>query len=261
MVESGGLVAAIPLDAVSRTMRLKCDEIAFSGGRRFIRALGQDVPFVDLSSALGRKASANTKRSSWPCVFISGRSRRLAVGVDRLFGTDAVLVRSLPVLTGVQMLIAGASLNAEGNPQIVLDPEGLIQFAEEVDPAGSTTPGAIAPPLLIVDDSLTTRMVEQSILESAGYRVDLATSGQEALEKARRQRYGLFLVDVEMPGMDGFEFIAKTRADPLLHEIPSILVTSRNSADDRRRVRRRDVAPTSSKASLTRIIFLKPSND
>jgi two-component system, chemotaxis family, sensor kinase CheA len=90
-------------------------------------------------------------------------------------------------------------------------------------------------PVLVVDDSLTTRMLEQSILESAGYEVDLATSAEEALVRARERGYGLFLVDVEMPGMDGFEFVAKTRADPLLRDTPAILVTSRGSPIDRRR--------------------------
>jgi two-component system chemotaxis sensor kinase CheA len=78
-------------------------------------------------------------------------------------------------------------------------------------------------------------MLEQSILESAGYEVDLATSAEEALAKAREKRYGLFLVDVEMPGMDGFEFVSRTQADAVLRTIPAILVTSRNAVEDRRR--------------------------
>ena len=91
--------------------------------------------------------------------------------------------------------------------------------------------------ILVVDDSLTTRMLEQSILESAGYQVELATSAEEGLEKARSHRYGLFLVDVEMPGIDGFEFVARTQADPQLRDIPAMLVTSRGSEDDKRRGR------------------------
>jgi two-component system chemotaxis sensor kinase CheA len=78
-------------------------------------------------------------------------------------------------------------------------------------------------------------MLEQSILESAGYEVELAVSAEEALLKSRDRRYSLFIVDVEMPGMDGFEFVALTRADVALRDIPAILVTSRNAAEDRRR--------------------------
>jgi two-component system chemotaxis sensor kinase CheA len=87
----------------------------------------------------------------------------------------------------------------------------------------------------VVDDSLTTRMLEQSILESAGYEVELATSGEEGLDKAGAAHFALFLVDVEMPGMDGFTFIERVRADARLQHTPSILVTSRNAAADRQR--------------------------
>jgi two-component system chemotaxis sensor kinase CheA len=90
-------------------------------------------------------------------------------------------------------------------------------------------------PVLVIDDSLTTRMLEQSILESAGFQVDVATSAEEGLEKAKRGRYALFLVDVEMPGMDGFTFVEKTRADPALSAVPAVLVTSRSSPEDKKR--------------------------
>jgi two-component system chemotaxis sensor kinase CheA len=78
-------------------------------------------------------------------------------------------------------------------------------------------------------------MLEQSILEAAGYEVDLATSAEEALEKIRGRAYALFLVDVEMPGMDGFTFVERVGADPASRHVPAILVTSRGSPEDRAR--------------------------
>jgi two-component system chemotaxis sensor kinase CheA len=92
-------------------------------------------------------------------------------------------------------------------------------------------------PVLIVDDSLTTRMLEQSILESAGYDVDVACSGEEALDRVRRKPYALVLTDVEMPGIDGFTVVERLRADPTLRDIPAILVTSRAAPEDRQRGR------------------------
>jgi two-component system chemotaxis sensor kinase CheA len=98
-------------------------------------------------------------------------------------------------------------------------------------------------PILVIDDSVTTRMLEQSILESAGYEVALASSAEEGLEMARRQRFGLFLVDVEMPGMDGFSFVTHTRNESDLRDTPAILVTSRNAPEDR--IRGREVGAVS----------------
>ena len=73
------------------------------------------------------------------------------------------------------------------------------------------------------------------MLEAGGYKIDMAVSGEDAMAKARARRYSLFLCDVEMPGMNGFEFVALTREYDYLLGIPSILVTTRSSADDRRR--------------------------
>jgi two-component system, chemotaxis family, sensor kinase CheA len=91
--------------------------------------------------------------------------------------------------------------------------------------------------VLVVDDSLTTRMLEKSILESAGFDVELATCGEEGMEKARCRDFALYLVDIEMPGMDGFEFLSQTRNDPRLKRTPAIMITSRNSSEDKSRSR------------------------
>jgi two-component system chemotaxis sensor kinase CheA len=89
--------------------------------------------------------------------------------------------------------------------------------------------------LLVIDDSLTTRMLQQSILESAGFEVELASSAEEGLEKARQAEYGVILVDVEMPGIDGFTFVERIRSDPSLRHIPAILITSRDAVEDKLR--------------------------
>jgi two-component system chemotaxis sensor kinase CheA len=157
-----------------------------------------------------------------------------AVGVDRLAGMGTVMLRPLPRLAPADAVVAGASFDREGNPRLVLDPSALIASVVRRASAATELPEAVAP-VLIVDDSLTTRMLEQSILESAGYDVDLATSGEDGLEKARARRYSLFLVDVEMPGMDGFTFVERIRSDPSLRETPAILVTSRGAPEDRTR--------------------------
>jgi two-component system chemotaxis sensor kinase CheA len=116
---------------------------------------------------------------------------------------------------------------------VVLDPAGLVATAASRERVVEEVVPQVRPPILVIDDSLTTRMLEQSILESAGYEVELAVSAEEGLAKARSRRFGVFVVDVEMPGMDGFEFVRVTRADARLSTTPAILVTSRGAAEDR----------------------------
>jgi two-component system chemotaxis sensor kinase CheA len=152
-------------------------------------------------------------------------------------GTSTLVVRPLPALAPAAPVIGGVSLDLDGNPRLVVDAHGLVDRTRHGDlPAGAPDVEPAGPrPILVVDDSLTTRMLERSILESAGYEVDLAASGEEGLAMARRRDYALFLTDIDMPGMDGFAFVAQTRADPRLAGVPVILVSSRASAADRQR--------------------------
>jgi two-component system chemotaxis sensor kinase CheA len=243
-VESAGVVATLPLDAVRRAIRVKPGDLSRDADGEALVFEGKIIPFVRLPRALrqpekedkAEPAGVSAARDT-SAVVVQAGGRLAALGVDRLLGTSNVVLRPLPASMPLDPIVAGAALDAEGNPQMVLDPEGIVDaatIAKRFLPRSKPAPM----PILVVDDSLTTRMLEQSILEAAGYEVALATSGEEGLALARSRRFGLFLVDVEMPGMDGFTFIETTRADPALRDTPAILVTSRATPDDLERGRR-----------------------
>jgi two-component system chemotaxis sensor kinase CheA len=231
IVESGATVA-IPLDAVKHTFRLvESDVVPAADGDTVVNA-SEVLTLVSLRQALGRPDEARPTSSA---VVVEANHVRAAIRVDRLVGTATLLVRSLPPLARTSSLVAGMALDAEGDPQPVLDPVALVGFAQRKRETSRQQRPTRALPLLVIDDSLTTRRLEQSILESAGYEVDLAVDAEDGLEKARARRYGAFLVDVEMPGMDGFAFIAEAQRDPALRDTPSILITSLTSAETRQR--------------------------
>lgn len=234
VVEASGNAVTIPLDAVETALRLPAEAISWHADGASVLHEQTAIPFVSLSRLLfgGRHEGGR----NWSAVVVSGASGMVALGIDRLLGTARAVMRPLPDHTPASAMVAGASLNAQGNPQLVLDPDGLAAEVRGVG-AAALEPSPARLPVLIIDDSLTTRMLEQSILESAGYDVDVAISGEDGLEHARARRYALFLVDVEMPGIDGFTFVERIRADPQLRDIPAILVTSRNAPEDRQRGR------------------------
>ncbi len=234
IVEVAGAAVAIPREAVRRTLRVPISEITSTADGASIVHDGRAIPFAPLSRLVSSREAAARGDRPWSVVVVEAGGRLGAVGVDRLVGSAEVVVRRLPALAPASALVVGASLDVAGSPRLVLDPGVLV--AELGRLAASAPPQAAPRPLiLVVDDSLTTRMLEQSILLAAGYAVDVATSGEEALEMVRRQRYALALVDVEMPGIDGFTCIERMRADPALRDLPAMLVTSRASPEDRRR--------------------------
>lgn len=212
-VEAGPVVAGIPLDAVRTCTRVRDNRV---------------LPFAPLAKLF------RTRSTPACAVVVRAPSGEAAIGVDRLLGSGTEVVQPLKPWVEADPIVVGVSIDPRGRPRPILDPEALVRAARTAEP-DAPEPVVTRPPLLVVDDSLTTRMLEQSILEAAGFEVDLAVSGEEALSKARSRRYGLFVVDVEMPGMDGFEYLAAVRADAALRDIPSILVTSRNTPEDKRR--------------------------
>jgi two-component system, chemotaxis family, sensor kinase CheA len=235
LVEAGGIGAILPLDAVRGSFRVSPETVIRTAQGHSLFYEGQSIPFVMLWRSLSPDASSGRAMPS-AVVVVQGQGAAAGFGVDRVVRIAHAMLRPLPDLASAASFVAGVSLDEEGVPRLVLDPDALVVMAHGAL-ASSDEPASTRPVVLVVDDSLTTRMLEQSILESAGYAVDLAVSGEEALEKARTNQYALFLVDVEMPGMDGFTFIERTKAEPVLRSTPSILVTSRNSPDDQRRGR------------------------
>jgi two-component system chemotaxis sensor kinase CheA len=234
LVESAGAILAIPLDAIHSCLRVAGSQLARSGRGDTLVHGDRVIPFLPLARVLLTGAGALHRPDTWSAVLLQTAGGSAAIGVERLLGTQQIVLRPLPESCPASPVIAGATLDTEGNPRLVLDPDNLVAEALRAE----AQPDRVAStrlPILVIDDSLTTRMLEQSILESAGFDVEVAVSAEDGLERARRERFALFLVDVEMPGMDGFSFIEQIRADPALRDIPSILVTSRNAPEDRRR--------------------------
>lgn len=87
--------------------------------------------------------------------------------------------------------------------------------------------------VLIVDDAATVRLYHRQILDEAGFAVEEAANGIEALEKSLATRYDLFVVDVNMPKMDGYAFLREIRSRPELYQAPAIMVST--EAEDRGR--------------------------
>jgi two-component system chemotaxis sensor kinase CheA len=134
--------------------------------------------------------------------------------------------------------VAGATILGSGRAALILSSADLIASVERAEGASSGAAGtalAPAPTILVAEDSITTRTLEKSILEGAGYRVRVAGDGAEAWRLLQEAGCDLLLTDVEMPGMDGFELTTRVRADQRLRDLPVVLVTSLDSDTDRER--------------------------
>jgi len=87
--------------------------------------------------------------------------------------------------------------------------------------------------ILIVDDAMTVRMYHRQLMESLGFEVTEAENGIEALEKGMSENFDLFLVDVNMPKMDGYRLIEEMRQIDELIEIPVIMISTEEEDIDK----------------------------
>lgn len=87
--------------------------------------------------------------------------------------------------------------------------------------------------VLIIDDSPTELHLFQSMLEKAGFETLVADSGEEGLRQARAARPDCILMDVVMPGMNGFQATRRLTKDPMTSSIPVIMITSKDQETDK----------------------------
>jgi two-component system chemotaxis response regulator CheY len=89
--------------------------------------------------------------------------------------------------------------------------------------------------ILIVDDDPTTRKLIGLFLKAKGYAVAYAENGLDGIEKIGIENPNLIITDLNMPYMDGIEFVKSVRADPARSEIPILMVTTEADPEERER--------------------------
>ena len=237
LVEAAGQSFALPFHRVLLSQAYEPSKAAHAEGRPAVWVDGQAVAVQGLAETLGLTGGDGTKG---PVAILADTSRRHAFQVDRIIGQRDVVLKALNPLLPHLPAVAGASVEPDGSILVVLDPPGLIQRARQARRSnGVTAPiersSTQRRSILVVDDALTIRELQRSILERAGFDVRVATDGNHALSALAEQPSDLVLTDIEMPNMDGFALTEAIRAHPTLANIPVLILSSRSSDADRQR--------------------------
>ena len=233
LVERAGNVYGFPLASVEEALSL--GETLSLGGHAAIELRDRTMRLNDLADLLGAAAEPAAPRA--PVVVLAASGKRVAVICDALLGQEEVVVKSLgPLLSSLSMYL-GAAILGDGRIALLVDPAVLVRASAEQRGAGAVAAAEpIAPKVLVVEDSLTIRELQRSILEAAGYRVQTACHGRDALTHIDRDDgIDLVVTDVEMPEMDGIELTRTIRAHATCSALPVVIVTSLGDDDDRRR--------------------------
>ncbi|MGZ5979652.1 MAG: response regulator [Isosphaeraceae bacterium] len=242
LVEAGEQTFAWASTNVQRLVRIGPDDIRMVGGREMLVNGKSLLPMASLAETLGLPATtaagAGGKR---PGLIVAAAERRMVFVVDELIAEQEIVVKGLGDRIRRVRNFSGATILPSGRIALVLNAAALIRAAmsRSVGPTPAPVPamtGSLARKrLLVVDDSVTTRSLEKSILEAAGYEVVTAADGEAGWKLLQERDVDLVITDIEMPRMDGFELTEAIRRSKRSHELPVILISARSSDRDKAR--------------------------
>ncbi len=233
---------AIPLTYVQETLKVRSEDIQTIGAKEVVTVRGSTVPLVSLANLLGfaeKKTLLPQRKLS--VVVLKLRDQALACTIDGNMGNAEIVVKALGEQLKNVDFISGATILGDGCPALIINVPDIFAAADGMPTTSfrqaleEQEEEVCRGSSLIVDDSITTRTMERSILVANGYRVDLAVSGEDAMEKVVGTRFDLIVSDIEMPGMDGFELTRKVRGIEGYQDVPVIIVSSRSRDEDKRR--------------------------
>jgi two-component system, chemotaxis family, sensor kinase CheA len=228
-----------PLEAIDRAFPVPRDQVAPALARGLFTVGDEELPFGSLGTVLGldRASPIGAERSELPCLVVRSGDRRGIVLLDDIAGEHEVVIKDLrPPLRRVRNILATGLLGT-GDLVLVLRPLDVL-LALQSPPQRQSNTVADAPRVvrvLVVDDSITTRTMERSLFETAGYRVRVAADGLDGWNVLQNESIDLVVSDVDMPRMDGFELTTRIRAHPKFAELPVVLVSALETREDKDR--------------------------
>lgn len=232
----------IPEANVRRLVRRPTEDIRKIEGRETVAVEDGVVPLVHLGRVLELplRGKSEEKRDFFHAVVLESGDTIIAFKIDEVLLEQEFLLKPLGKQLKRVRNVSGATVLGGGRVVPVLNVPDLMKSAVKV---AETTPSVVSrvpqpeakKSVLVVEDSVTARILLKNILEAAGYEVKTAVDGMDAYALLKSEPFDLVVSDVDMPRMDGFLLTTKIRSDKILAELPVVLVTALDSQNDRER--------------------------
>lgn len=242
LIGCGGQTFALAAESVRRLVRVGPLELGSVEGREVLLGGAAPVPVASLADVLGLQAGAPRRPGGKVALaVVAAGEKQVAFAVDELLAEQELFVKNLGARLRYVRKFVGATMLPTGHIALILNAAELIESALG-RPPGRALAVAFeekAPVkkrrLLVVDDSVTTRSLEKSILEAAGYEVLAAADGAEAWQILQNAGVDLVVADVEMPRLDGFALTEAIRGSKRFRDLPVVLVTALETGKDKAR--------------------------
>jgi len=240
MVSINNELYAFPLAEIQSLVTVKKHDISVFEDKQYITIDDKHIGLIHCAQILGINHTP-TESLEVPIIIIGDWNMSYGLVVDELIGERGLALRTLNKKLGKIKDISSAAITDDGEPVLVFDIEDLQQSIHDIITGkdlykvGSSNLLDITQNkrVLVVDDSLTVREIEKKLLESRGYLVDIAIDGVDGWNTVRNGNYDLVISDIDMPRMNGIEFITMIKNDAALRSIPVMMVSYKDRPEDK----------------------------
>ena len=241
LVEIAGEPYAFPLARIDRCLELSPSDIDIVEDRQYFRFDNNNIALLDIHNVLELETPLENREKLF-VVVLSDRLNAYGLAVDKFLGECDLVVRPLDIRLGKVPDISSVAVMLDGAPVLIFDVEDLVRSIDnllagrrlrKLNQGLEAIEAQKLKRILVVDDSFTVREMERKLLESKGYQVDTAVDGVDGWNAVRTGSYDMVISDVDMPRMNGIEFVNQIKRHAQLKSIPVIIVSYKDKEEER----------------------------
>jgi len=232
---------ALPLARIDSIHTLRRDQIQTMEGKQYFTINDRHIGLISAAQILEVSIN-NTQDDDVHVIVLGDRNSHYAIVVDQFIGERDLAVHILDPRLGKIRDVSAATLLESGEPALIIDIEDMIRSIEilisgerlaKINRQIDVSENISSKRVLVVDDSITVREVERKLLEARGYLVDLAVDGMDGWNTVHNEDYDLVISDIDMPRMNGIEFVTMLKGDAKFRQIPVMIVSYKDRKEDR----------------------------
>ena len=255
IAEKSGIVFAIPANSIKKLLPFQPEEVTTSENIKQITWQGEQIPLVQIEKTLVFRRPNNTFDVTGNpiidrpmAIIIEDKTRFVGLEISKFWDEQEATIRPIESPVPLPPGVVSSIVFGDGRVIPLFDPSLLVEeclkhssteehtavtFLEQDSQPSALQIGTQT--LLVVDDSINVRRYLSVTLEKAGYKVEQAKDGQEAVDKlvAGLSVEGV-VCDIEMPRLDGYGVLEELRDRAEFKELPIVMLTSRNNEKHRK---------------------------
>lgn len=264
IIQESKQLYAIETSVIKTIARINSDDIFRKDNNNYFVYNNNAIPIYTLSQILNLENDYRDK-TKFTLAIIETDNVTVGIIIEKLISDQEIVHKKLaPPLYRIKF-ISGVTTLASGEACLVLNTGDIISTinSKKIMARISLKNNMEKPQdnskykILVVDDSYTTRILQKNILSNCGYDVHTASEPLSAFDKLSHNNFDIIISDVEMPNMNGFEFIEKLRKLPKFENIPILVVSSEPKENHLKEIEKTKIAAYIEKNSFKQDDLIK----